>query len=67
VNENVHDMEATLVGIVRCDGCGAEWYDMDAATDQDGRSDIGCPNRCGRLTTAVYWPDANAPLGWSRD
>jgi hypothetical protein len=54
------------VALVRCDGCGAEWEDMDAATHQDGYSEVGCPNKCGRLTTAVYWPDDSASGGWSR-
>lgn len=49
--------------LVSCDGCGAEWEDMDAATHQDGYSEVGCPNGCGRLTTPVYQPDG---MKWSR-
>lgn len=50
------DFVARQVSLVRCDGCGAEWDDLEAATHQDGYSEKGCPNRCGRLTTPVYWP-----------
>jgi hypothetical protein len=53
----VSDFVAAQASLVRCDGCGAEWSDIDAATHQDGYSEKGCPNRCGRLTTPVYWPD----------
>jgi hypothetical protein len=57
---------AAAVGLVACDECGARWEDMDAATHQDGYSEKGCPNGCHRLTTPVYWPDDDAPGGWSR-
>lgn len=59
------DFVAAQVSRVRCDGCGAEWDDFDAATHQDGYSEKGCPNRCGRLTTPVYWP-AEDGEGWQR-
>jgi hypothetical protein len=54
--DNVVDFTAAQVSLVRCDGCGAEWNDIEAATHQDGFSDGRCPNKCGRLTTPVYWP-----------
>lgn len=57
------NFQAAQVSLVRCDDCGAEWQDLDAATHQDGYSEKGCPNRCGMLTTPVYWPNGD---GWAR-
>lgn len=62
----VNDLVAHQAARVRCDGCGAEWQDLDAATHQDGFSEIGCPNGCGRLTTPVYWPDDSTSWRWTR-
>lgn len=59
------DFVAAQVSRVSCDGCGAEWEDLEAATHQQGASKIGCPNRCGRLTTPVYWPSESGD-GWQR-
>lgn len=53
---DVVDFVAAQVSLVQCDGCGAQWEDLEAATHEDGYSEKGCPNRCNRLTTPVYWP-----------
>lgn len=63
---NVRDFLAMQASLVRCDGCGAEWRDIEAATHQDGYSGGACPNKCGQLTTPVYWPATDGTDRWVR-
>jgi hypothetical protein len=52
------------LALVRCDGCGTEWADIEAALHSDGFSAYGCPNGCACLTTPVFdWRDG---VGWVR-
>jgi len=63
--DNVRSFEGAQASLVRCDGCDAEFIDIEAATHQDGYSEKGCPKGCHRLTTPVYWPAETGP-GWVR-